>query len=138
MARRGFGTTGFLVRWLVAIILVFGTFNPTDWSYYSWVMSPEGSLPLKIIVGIAILILYVVYLRATWRSIGPIGILLVLAFLAAIVWGLVDQGILSLASPDVATWVILLIFATIMAVGISWAHVRKRVTGEVTTDEPDI
>jgi uncharacterized membrane protein (GlpM family) len=47
----------------------------------------EGeSLPLKVLAGILLLILYLIYLRATWCSIGPIGVSLAAALLATLIW----------------------------------------------------
>ncbi|MDH3474021.1 MAG: DUF6524 family protein [Rhodospirillales bacterium] len=154
MARPSFSPASFLLRWLVALVLVFGTFNPTDYSYYHWVFGfgdaegvaegggPAGgglggSLPLKILVGVALAILYVIYLRATWRSIGPIGIALAAALLGALVWLMIDIGLLNLDRPTVMTWVILFILATVLAIGISWSHIRRRVTGQADMDDVD-
>ena len=43
-------------------------------------------MPLKVLAGILLLILYLIYLRATWRSIGPIGVSLAAALLATLIW----------------------------------------------------
>ena len=154
MAQSSFTLASFLVRWAVALILVFATFNPTDYSYYHWVLplSAEmggeagagaggsgGStdLALKALVGIVLLIGYVIYLRATWRSIGPIGMALAAALLGALIWVTIDLGLLDLSRPTVLTWILLFAFATIMAVGISWSHVRRRVTGQADIDDVD-
>lgn len=137
MARPNFTSKNFFVRWVIALILVLGTFNPHR-SYYHWVTnSPGENLPLKALVGIVIVILCVIYLRATWRSIGPAGLLLAAAFFGALVWVLVDYGPLDLSQTTVMTYVILIVVASIMAVGISWSHVRRRVSGQLDTDEVD-
>ena len=46
MARPAFNATGFLIRWLVALVLVFATFNPTEVSYYRWVTAPGDGIAL--------------------------------------------------------------------------------------------
>lgn len=138
MARQKFGYSNFLVRWIVALALVFATFNPSDYSYYRWVTAVGREwLALKVLVGVVLLILYVIYLRATWRSIGPIGLTLATLFFGAIVWVLIDIGLLNLDQPTVMTNVTLAILATILAIGISWSHVRRRVTGQSDTDDVD-
>ncbi len=103
MAQSSFSLASFLLRWLVALVLVFATFNPTDYSYYRWVAGMDGgmdggNLALKALAGVALLILYVIYLRATWRSIGPIGVSLATAFLGALIWVTIDLGLLSTSS----------------------------------------
>lgn len=136
---RVFTARNFAVRWLVAMALVFGTFNPTGWSYYHWLVegltAEETSVgPLTVIVGIALLIAYVIYLRATLRSIGPIGAALVAVFLGAIVWLLSDLGLVDLAEFTPLTYVVEIVVATVLAVGISWSHVRRRISGQLDTD----
>ncbi len=138
MASRGFDTSSFLIRWVVALVLVLGTFNPTRFSYYGWV-SGAGSdgLSFKVLAGVALLIIYVIYLRATWRSIGPIGLVLAGALFGALIWVLLDTGILDLGEPTAVTWALLIVFATILAIGLSWSHVRRRVTGQADMDDVD-
>lgn len=138
MAQRSFTLASFLLRWLVALVLVFATFNPTDYSYYRWVAGMDGgSLALKVLAGVVLVILYVIYLRATWRSIGAIGVTLAAAFLGALIWVTIDLGLLDLERPTIATWLLLFALATIMAIGISWSHVRRRVTGQADMDDID-
>ena len=138
MAQPSFSLASFLLRWLVALVLVFATFNPTDYSYYRWVAGMDGgNLALKALAGVALLILYVIYLRATWRSIGPIGVSLATAFLGALIWVTIDLGLLNLKQPTIITWVLLFALATILAIGISWSHVRRRVSGQADMDDVD-
>ncbi len=142
MAQSSFSLASFLLRWLVALVLVFATFNPTDYSYYRWVAGMDAgmdgdNLALKALAGVALLILYVIYLRATWRSIGPIGVSLATAFLGALIWVTIDLGLLDLERPTIITWVLLFALATILAIGISWSHVRRRVSGQADMDDVD-
>jgi len=138
MARPAFNAVNFLIRWIVALALVFATFNPTEFSYYRWVTAPGSeNMALQSLVGVVLLILYVIFMRATWRSIGAIGLALAIAFFGAIVWVMIDQGLLDADSPKIMTYVILVILATILAVGISWSHIRRRVTGQADIDDVD-
>ena len=135
-----FTSRSFLIRWAAALALVFGTFNPTGWSYYNWmaraVTDPETSIgPWLVIVGLALIIAYVIYLRATWRSIGPVGVALVTALLGAFVWLAADLGLLDPAAVTPMTWAALAILATVLAVGISWSHIRRRISGQLDTDD---
>ena len=138
MAQRAFTLSSFLVRWVVALVLVFATFNPTRFSYYGWVTQPpQDNVPVKVLAGIVLVILYVIYLRATWRSIGPIGLALAAAFFGAVIWVLLDTGMLTLDQPTLLTNVLLMVFATILAIGISWSHIRRRVSGQADVDDVD-
>ena len=69
-----FNAISVLLRWLAALFGVFATYNPSGYSYYHWLRQDGGSVSLRVLVGVALMIFYVVYLRATLRSLGPIGI----------------------------------------------------------------
>ena len=135
MSRSAITGQGFLWRWALALIVVLGTFNPTEYSYFNWAMSSEGSLPLEVLVGIVLLIVMVIYLRATWFSIGPLGLILAGAFFAALIWVLVDFGLLALGQGSVLTWITLVILSLILAIGISFSLFRRRISGQVNVDD---
>jgi hypothetical protein len=138
MARPKFTPVSFLLRWVAALVLVFATFNPEGYSYFHWVTSPaEGQLPLQVLAGIALLIFYIIYLRATWRSIGPLGAALALAFFGAFVWVLVYLEVLAWDQTTVMAYVALILIATVMAVGLSWSHIRRRLSGQADIDDVD-
>ena len=138
MARPTFSWPNFLIRLVAALVLVFATFNPTAYSYYAWVTDPvSGQLPLKALAGVVIVIAYIVFLRATWRSIGPIGLVLAIAFFGALVWVLIDFGLIVPGQGQQMTYVILVVMAAVLAIGMSWSHVRRRIAGQVDADDVD-
>lgn len=129
---------GFLLRWLGAAALVFATYNPTEWNILRWgLANGSANLPVTVLAGLILLVGYVIYLRATFRSIGVIGIGLVLALLAAIGWVLADRGWLDPANTQLMTWLALASASLILAIGISWSHVRRRLTGQADMDDLD-
>ncbi|MDX1570720.1 MAG: DUF6524 family protein [Xanthomonadales bacterium] len=132
-----FRFTSFLWRWAIAVVLVLITFNPTDWSYYDWVTQSGGSIPLKILLGLLLLVGFVIFLRASFRSLGAIGIVLTGGLLAVLAWLLADMKWLDLGDLDILTWVGLFILATIMAVGVSWSHIRRKISGQQDMDDLD-
>ena len=144
MARAQFNATSFLIRWLVALTLVLATFNPTQYSFLHWVTGAGSQagfttdhMPYKVLIGAVLAVLYVIYLRATWRSIGAIGVGLAIIVFGAMIWALVDIGLLDLHGGTALTWVLLVLFATVMAVGLSWSHIRRRVSGQLDADDVD-
>jgi hypothetical protein len=128
---------GFFWRWIVAVILVIGTFNPTDISFVHWVMTGGGPTSVKALASIFVIILYAVYLRATWYSLGIFGTLGLLAFFAALVWVLADFGLLDVARGSAITWIGLIAVATILAIGFTWSKARARLTGQVDVDSDE-
>jgi len=138
MAVNSFNFVNFALRWVFAIVLVFATFNPTEYNFVSWIFPWDSAqAPFKALAGVTLVILYVIYLRATFRSIGWFGIILSGVFLAALLWVLISQEILSIDEPTALTWVVLFAIATIMAIGLSWSHIRRRLSGQADVDEVD-
>ena len=130
------GIGGFLGRIVFALALVFGTYNPTEYSYISWAFSEGHEFgPVTALVGVALLIAWIVFVRATFLSIGWLGIVLGTALFGCIIWLFVDLGWLNLESPTAITWVALLVLALVLAVGLSWSHMRRRLTGQVDVDD---
>lgn len=133
-----FTALGLLGRWLFALLLVFGTYNPTDYSYASWVLSESTTFgPVPALVGVTLLIGWIIFLRATFIALGWVGIILGAAFFGCVIWLLVDAHWLSLDSGSAITWVALLLLSLILGVGVSWSHIRRRLTGQFDVDEVD-
>ncbi|MEH6568358.1 MAG: DUF6524 family protein [Halioglobus sp.] len=133
-----FTAFSFIGRWLFALALVFGTYNPTAYSYVSWVMAEGTELGPEIaVVGLILLIAWIIYLRATFQSMGVLGISLGVALFAAIIWLFVDMGLISLESTSVVTYLALILLSLILATGMSWSHIRRRLTGQFDVDEMD-
>ena len=131
-----FNIGSFFARWLFAALLVFGTYNPTDYSYLSWLLAEETELgPIVALVGVVLLIAWIVFLRATFLSLGWLGICLGAALFGCVLWLLVDVGLLSLDSTSATTWLVLLVLSLILATGMSWSHIRRRLTGQFDVDD---
>jgi Family of unknown function (DUF6524) len=139
MAKAEFSAGSFATRWLAALALVIVTFNPTSWSYVSWLLTdwPGDNLPLKALAGVVLLIIYVIFLRSTWRAIGPLGLFLAVLFFGVLLWVLIFYGWLDPTQANLMTWVLLVVVATILAIGMSWSHVRRRMSGQYDVDRVD-
>ena len=139
MAQAGISVGGFLARWLAAFVLVFITFNPTSYSYTNWLIADRtgDDLPIKALAGVLLLIAYVIFLRATWRSIGLLGLILIALLFGAIGWVLIDYDLLDPGQATLMAWIVLGVVATILAIGLSWSHVRRRLSGQVDVDDVD-
>jgi hypothetical protein len=131
-----FGFTSFLLRWLFAAVLVFGTYNPTSFSYVGWLLSENFQFgPLPALVGVAILIAWIVYLRATFNSLGWLGLTLGAALFGCMIWLFIDLGLLSTESTGALTWLALLLVSLLLAAGMSWSHIRRRLSGQLDVDD---
>lgn len=134
MPRNDFNFGSFLLRFFFALVLVFATYNPTA---YSWVALLDSEIPMVYIAagGIVLLIGWVMFLRATWNSLGALGTILAVAFFGIIIWLFIEWGFFSLEDVTVIQWIVQFVVAAVLAVGMSWSHVRRRLSGQYDTDE---
>ena len=129
---------GFLLRWVCAFVLLAATYNPTAWNYVAWIMTGwETQLPLKVLGGLVLLIGYIIYLRATIRSIGLFGMLLILAVAGTLIWVAFDFGWIDLRDPTFVTWLALVVLSIVLAIGLSWSIVRRKLSGQADVDDID-
>ena len=127
---------GIGIRYLIALILVFATYNPEGYSYDDWVFNMDtGPLPLKILAGVVLVIGLSIYVRATRRSLGMIGVVLAVAFFSTVLWLFIDLKIIPADSLRAITYIVLFIIGSLLATGMCWSHIRRRISGQVDVDE---
>jgi|SRR5690554_4546738 Family of unknown function (DUF6524) len=137
-----FDSKGFLWRFIFALALVFLTYNPTGFSYFHWakdaIFGDSSFLtPPFAMLSVVLLIGWTIYLRATFRSLGGFGLLLAMAFFAIIIWWLLDLGLLGIHDVSVFSYIVLFLLSAVLAVGMSWSHVRRRLSGQADMDDVD-
>ena len=139
MARNSFDFGSFIIRLLFALILVFATYNPSGYSFYDWMLTglESGFQPLMAFAGIVLLIGWVVYIRATITSLGLIGLLLAFAFFGTLLWMVIDWGIVPADSIQTITYIVLTLLSMVLAIGMSWSHIRRRMSGQGDVNETD-
>lgn len=128
--------TGILLRFGFALALVLLTFNPTGFSYAHWFARHFPQItPLIVLAGLVLLGGWIVFVRATMRSLGAGGVVLALLVAAALIWLFVSWGWIDLANAGALTWVTLVVTAIVLAIGLSWSHIRRRLSGQADVDE---
>lgn len=131
-----FDSSSFLIRLCMALFLVLATYNPSGYSWIHWFIEAGNKTePFLLLAGISLLIGWVIFLKATFESLDALGIVLGALFLAAVLWVFISYGLLSLTNTSALAWIALLMLAVLLAVGISWSHIRRRLTGQVDVDE---
>ena len=136
----GLSAIGFLWRLVAALLLVLLTYNPSGHSAYHWVSSAVADSafgPLHLLLIAVLLIGWVIYWIATWRALGTLGVALAGLVISAIIWLLIDIGLLKLESTSAITWVSLVGLSIVLAVGVSWSHVWRRLTGQINVEDVD-
>jgi len=133
------GWAGIGVRFVVALLLVFLTYNPEGYSFVGWLnMEDAGPMALKALAGIILVIGWTIYLRATLRSLGGFGMVLVIAFMVALIWLLVTWKLVPHDSARAIIYMAEVVISALLAVGMVWSHIRRRMTGQVDVDEIEV
>jgi hypothetical protein len=129
-----FGPVNFLLRWIFTLFLVFSTYNPSGRSFFHWATSGKAPATIIAVTTIALIGGYVFLIRATWRSVKPLGALLLAVFFALFNVMLLDLGLVRTGDGVVAVmW--LASIATLLAVGVSFSAIRARLSGQVDSDD---
>ncbi|MEO9897072.1 MAG: DUF6524 family protein [Paracoccaceae bacterium] len=129
---------GFLYRWVCAFALLALTYNPTQYNYVRWVLDfGRDNMSVAVLLGLLLLVAYIIYLRATLRSIGAFGMALILALVGALLWVLYDFGVLTLDDPGLITWLGLVALSLVLGIGLSWSIVRRNLSGQADIDDVD-
>ncbi|HKK05213.1 MAG TPA: DUF6524 family protein [Gammaproteobacteria bacterium] len=138
MRDNGFGWQGFGLRFLAAVLLVFATYNPEGFSYFHWAVRhlPEVTA-LKAFAGVVLLIGWAIFVRASLRSLGFVGLSLALAFFATLIWLVVDTGLIPAHSLRAVTYIVQAALAGVLTAGLSWSHIRRRLSGQIDADDVD-
>lgn len=126
---------GILLRFLLALTLVLATWNPSGHSYIHWLLEALPGVTAELaFAGVVLLIGWIMFLHATFVSLGLFGILLAAAFFGTFTWLLFDQGWIT-PRNEVVSWVSLVILAAILTIGMAWSHIWRRLSGQVDIDE---
>lgn len=128
-----FSPVGLLARFLAALALVIATYNPSGYSFVHWLtrVAKEGNWsPFVVLAGIVLIIGWTVFVRATKRSLGLMGFILAVALFGTLLWLVIDVGIVPANSATTIAWLVEVIAAAILAVGMSWSHIRRRLSGQ--------
>jgi hypothetical protein len=129
---------GLLGRFLASLVLVLATYNPTGMSFVGWVAGNFPHIqPIQAVVGVVLLAVWIFFAHATWRSLGTLGVALGLAFFAAVIWLISSWGWLNTSSHSAMTWIALVFIPCILTLGLCWALIRVRVSGQAVVEEVD-
>jgi Family of unknown function (DUF6524) len=100
-------------------------------SFAHWMTTPPVAVtPAKAIAALVLLIGWLMCLRTAFIALGKFGLLLGVAFFAAVIWLLVDRQFLTLTGSGIV-WAAEIIVGILLGVGLSWSLLRAKVTGHV-------
>ena len=145
MAKPGLSWGGIGLRLVAALLLVYATYNPQGISFFHWAIQPKtgetgiagilhGFTPLKAFAGLALIAAWVVFLQAAQRSLGAGGAILVVGLFACTIWAMIYYGMISPTSSKAIAHMILIAVSLVLAIGMSWSHITRRLSGQQDTD----
>ncbi|MGQ9368847.1 DUF6524 family protein [Azospirillum sp. A39] len=130
-----FKWSSFAGRWLFVFALQEAVYNPTGYHYFSWLMQPESDyVPVKVFVGVALLIVCVFVLGLALRTLTPIGVFSAVVFFSGLSWAGYSVGVRLPTTALTVMWVQAAI-ATALAGGISLGLFRQWISGLITPSE---
>jgi hypothetical protein len=140
MEGKRFSPLGLICRIALPFVLVYATWNPTGRSFYHWAIAPfflgtPAMGPAKVLIALLLLAGWVVVIQATRRSLGFGGTILLAAIFCALLWLLIAKG--GSFQPHSATafsHLGLVALSLLLAIGMGWGIVRRKLTGQVEVD----
>jgi len=125
---------GMILRILFALAIVIATWNPTGWSYVQWALIDTSTFDAtKALVGVLLLAAWLMCIRATWVSLGLMGVILAAVVIGVFVWWLLSMGIVS-SDQRTMQWIGVIAIGVVLGIGMGWSLFRAKATGVVETD----
>jgi hypothetical protein len=132
-------STGIALRFLFALLLVLLSYNPSGHSYFHWLYNGLDTItPYVVIAGLLLAIGWGTYIKATLNSMGMLGIVACAVLLGCLVWLFVYWGWLSLNDVSAMSWIVEILLAVLLTVGMCWSHLTRRMSGQVDVDTAEI
>lgn len=129
---------GVATRFVIALALVYLTWNPSPVNYVRWAMNQWSTLgPFVLFVGLALIVGWAVFLRSTFRALGTFGVFMAVAIAGSILWIVIRYDIVDPTNTSALGWVILALLALVLAIGMSWSHLRRTWSGQADVLDGD-
>ena len=125
---------GMILRILFALAIVIATWNPTGYSYVQWALIDTSTFDAtKALLGVLLLAAWLLCIRATWVSLGLMGLILAAIVIGVFVWWLLSMGIVS-SDQRTMQWIGVIAIGVVLGIGMGWSLFSAKATGVVETD----
>jgi hypothetical protein len=120
----------------LVLATLYAAYNPWGVSLVHAWAGDALPLPVRLVLTFAVATAVALFAAATWRSIGAVGILLVVIALGLGTWAAVSFGLdpRSGVLPQVLPQVLL---ATVLTIGLRWGSFQRWATGVVQVNDDD-
>ena len=96
---------------------------------------PPGAGVVHVFFGVLLLTGWTIFGVATRNSLGTLGSILGAALIRTGVWLLSRLGLVHADSLSAMTWLALISLAILLAIGLSWSHIWRRLSGQLEVDD---
>ena len=90
----------------------------------------------KALVGAGLSILYILFARIAWLSLGPVGLAATITILLSGIFALSEIDAVNLASGTTRDYLGLMLMSLLLATGMTWSLIKRRVTGQSNYLDP--
>jgi hypothetical protein len=124
-------------RLIYSLVIVWVTYNPTEYSLAHWVQTSDAAASSKGLAIGALGLTWLLYIFLSYKALGKIGLVCVFAFFGLATWFLIDHGWLNLADASEAQWYTTFMVSVLFAVGMAAGILIRRLSGQMATDDVD-
>jgi len=122
---------GLIVRTLACFLLVFATWNPTGYSFLAWARySPWATTPEIAVAGTVLLACHILFARIAWLSLGADGVVAATVIILAGMLTLYELDLIDPWQNAMLSYLLLSLFALLLAIGMTWSLLKRRIVGQ--------
>lgn len=124
-------------RLVYALVVVWVTYNPTQYSLYKWVQTSDAAMSSKAFAIGGAVIVWGIFAFLSKKALGTVGLIAMFGISGLATWFLIDHGYLDLTNASEAQWYTTFIVSILFAVGMATGILIRRLSGQMSTDEVD-
>ena len=114
---------------LVLTVLCYAVWNPWGVSYMHMVGDGDVSGSTKLLLGVLLIIIFGIFIKATVSSLGRVGLTLYCILIAVIIYFLADHNMLKAENIGILGNLAPFLIALLLAVGSQGAKIYRAITG---------
>ena len=126
----------FMIRFSLALILMFALYNVFGFSYYHWLITDSLSFAM-VVPGLVLLAGMLFFLLPTIRAPGKLVFLTIDAVLHASIYWMHGAELIDLANPTGSIVIAQIMTALVLALGSIWSIIWRQQTGQHSVEDPD-
>ena len=114
---------------LILTVLCYAVWNPWGYSYIHMLRNGEVSGSTLLLLGVLLIIIFGIFIKATVSSLGRVGLSLYLILIAVVIYFLADHDMLKAENIGVLGNLAPFLAALLLAIGSQGAKIYRAITG---------